>query len=135
MKTHVVKLEMDHNLGDVKDIFENTHFHHLLITEGGTLVGIVSDRDFLKSVSPHADTYVATDKENTALKRHVHTIMSRSLITLGQDADIFDAVDVFCNNKISCIPIIDDRQHILGVLSWRDIMAVLHERKLAKSKA
>ena len=33
--------------------------------------------------------------------------MSRKLITLGASSNVYEAIDVFNNNKLSCIPIVD----------------------------
>ena len=36
---------MDATLGDVQQVFEAAAFHHLVVTENGEAVGVLSDRD------------------------------------------------------------------------------------------
>jgi acetoin utilization protein AcuB len=116
---------MDDHLGKLKAIFEETRFHHLLVVEGERLYGIISDRDLLKSLSPNIGTMAATTKDMASLNKKAHQIMTRRPIFLREDATIDDAISIFNQNKISCIPIVDNTEAPIGIISWRDIMREL----------
>src|SRR5487761_1531242 len=103
MSTSVVTVSMDDSLSTINEIFDRHGFHHVLVVEEGRLVGIVSDRDLLKALSPHLGTASETARDLASLNRRAHQIMSRKLITLGRDADIHDAIATFNRNRISCI--------------------------------
>jgi len=128
MSNNVVTVEMDDPLSTVKEIFDNTKFHHLLVVEGSKLYGIISDRDLLKSLSPNVDAIAATDKDLASLNKKAHQIMMRKLITIDESSSIKDAIELFNNNKISCIPVINTNNEPVGMLSWRDIMKELGRR-------
>jgi acetoin utilization protein AcuB len=51
--------------------------------------------------------------------------MSRHPVTLGADAAVTDAIDLFCARRISCIPVVDDSLRPLGIVSWRDLLKVM----------
>lgn len=129
MTRQVVTVEMDDKLSTVKDIFDNSKFHHLLVIEDGKLFGVVSDRDLLKSISPNIGTMVVTYKDMATLNKRVHQIMSRKPVTLTPDASLNDAIEVFNRHRISCIPIVDEEFRPVGIVSWRDIMRHLEEKK------
>lgn len=122
MTRSVVTVEMDDPLSTVKEIFDNSKFHHLLVVEGGKLFGVVSDRDLLKSISPNIGTMRVTYNDMATLNKRVHQVMTRKPITLMPDATIKDAVAIFNKHRISCIPIVDDEFRPVGIISWRDIM-------------
>ena len=122
MTRGVVTVEMDDKLSVVKEIFENSRFHHLLVVENGKLFGVVSDRDLLKAISPNIGTMSETYKDAATLNKRVHQIMTRKPITLWPGATVKDAVDLFNTHRISCIPIVDQDFKPVGILSWRDIM-------------
>lgn len=122
MSKHVVTVESDDRLSAVKDIFDNARFHHLLVVEEGVLFGVVSDRDLLKSISPNIGTNRYTPRDLETLNKPVHAIMTRKPITLRETASVADAVTLFNTHSISCIPIVDAENHILGILTWRDLM-------------
>ena len=122
MTKKVVTVEMDDKLSVVKDIFENSKFHHLLVVEEGKLFGVVSDRDLLKALSPNLGTMTETYKDAATLNKRVHQIMTRKPITLKPSATVKDAVSLFNQHRISCLPIVDDEFRPVGILSWRDIL-------------
>ena len=122
MTKKVVTVEMDDKLSVVKDIFENSKFHHLLVVEEGKLFGVVSDRDLLKALSPNLGTMTETYKDAATLNKRVHQIMTRKPITLKASATVKDAVSLFNQHRISCLPVVDDDFRPVGILSWRDIL-------------
>lgn len=134
MSKRIISLDLDRTLLDVKHLFDRTRFHHLLITQHERLVGIVSDRDYLKAMNPRIDTVNETQADREVLKRHVNVIMSHKVISLSGEHDFFDAVTLFNEHKISCIPIVDDDHRIQGLVSWRDLMRVLLERQSSQQK-
>jgi len=128
MQKRVVTVDMDCSLWEVKMIFDNTRFHHLLVIEKDRLVGVISDRDYLKAASPNLGTAAETTKDTATLNKRAHQIMSRKLHTLDEDATVLDAILLFNQKPVSCIPVVDDERHIKGILSWRDIMKVMYDK-------
>jgi acetoin utilization protein AcuB len=137
MSKPVVTVTLDDTLHVVKQIFENAKFHHLLVVENGKLYGVISDRDLLKSVSPFIDTLQATAHDKFTLNKKVHQIMSRKPITLTNSADVYEAISLFNQHNISCIPIVNEKGTPIGIVSWRDILRAIesnHNKKLNNTK-
>jgi acetoin utilization protein AcuB len=122
MTSKVVCVELDDSLQTVKEIFDNTRFHHLLVIEANQLRGVISDRDLFKALSPHIGSAAETERDAATLKKRAHQIMSRNLVTLHPEAMIEDVVDVFRCCRISCIPIVDNNGNVAGIISWRDLL-------------
>ncbi len=129
MSKRIVTIEMDDSLAVVKDIFDNSRFHHLLVVESGILFGVVSDRDLLKALSPNIGTASETTKDLATLNKRVHQILTRKPITLSPTSGIYDAIDIFNNHSISCIPVVDDAQKPVGLISWRDILKAIDTKR------
>ncbi len=127
MSATVVSVEMDDSLAEVKRIFDNAHFHHLVVIANNKLVGVISDRDLLKALSPNINSAAVTAKDLACLNKKAHQIMSRHPITLLTTASIKDAVQTFNQHKISCIPIVDQNNKVQGIVTWRDVMRKLAE--------
>lgn len=128
MSRDIVAVKMDEALSRVKELFEETAFHHLLVLENGRLLGVISDRDLLKSLSPKIDTAAETTQDLASLNKKAHQIMTPKPISLNLNSNVREAVEIFNQNPISCIPIIDDDDKPVGILSWRDIMRELGEK-------
>jgi acetoin utilization protein AcuB len=129
MSASVVTVSMDDPLYRVKEIFDRHGFHHLLVVENGTLVGVISDRDLLRSLSPHLGTASETTRDLATLNKRAHQIMSRGLVTLTETASIEQAVEALTEHEISCLPIVDAANHPVGIVSWRDILKAVRRRR------
>ncbi len=125
MTKRLVTVKMDDSLKTVKVIFDNEGIHHLLVVESDELHGVVSDRDLLKALSPNVGTLAETNKDALTLNKKVHQIMTSELVTLAPDAEISEAIEIFNNYDISCIPVVDDESKPVGIVSWRDIIKAI----------
>lgn len=125
MQDKVVTVDHEASLWEVKMVFNNTRFHHLLVTENNILVGVLSDRDYLKAVSPNLGSATQSKADTDSLNTRVKTIMSTKLHTLKPENTVLDAVKLFNQRNISCIPIANDDMTIAGIISWRDIMKTI----------
>lgn len=122
MTTNVVTVEMDDRLSTVKTLFDGTRIHHLLVVEGGELVGVVSDRDLYRAISPNIGKGRCSADDLATLERCVHAIMSRHPLTLETGSPVGAAVTLFDQHQVSCIPIVEQGKYIRGIVSWRDII-------------
>jgi acetoin utilization protein AcuB len=132
MTTKMTTVGMDDRLGAVKDIFDTMGFHHLLVVgDDKTLCGVLSDRDLLRALSPHLGTLAETTRDSASLNRRVHQIMSHSPITLTSQATVADAIRLFLEHSVSCIPVVDEAFRPVGIVSWRDVLRVFVARGIA----
>ncbi len=132
MSCKIVTVEMDDPLKAVKEIFDHVHFHHLLVIERNKLVGVISDRDLLRAISPNIGTNSETDHDAHTLNKRAHQIMSHKPVTLPPTAGIFEAIAIFNQHNISCIPVIDSDQQPIGIISWRDILKMIENNWLKR---
>ncbi|NQZ28689.1 MAG: CBS domain-containing protein [Colwellia sp.] len=128
MSTNVVTVKLDDPISKVKEIFEALGFHHLLVVEDKKLFGIISDRDLLKAISPKVDTAAATTQDLATLNKRAHQIMTSKPLCLKEESSVREAINLFNENKISCIPVVNENNNPVGIVSWRDIMRVLSNK-------
>jgi acetoin utilization protein AcuB len=125
MSRHVVSVDMDDTLKDIREIFEHVRFHHILVLDNERLAGIISDRDLLKAVSPYADTLSERPRDAATLRKRAHSIMTRKPITIAADGSVLDAIRFFVDAKISCLPVLNKDGSVAGILTWRDILKAI----------
>jgi len=125
MTRRIVTVEMDDKLSVVKEIFDHLKFHHLLVVEYKKLVGVISDRDLLKAISPNLGSRTETTKDAATLAKRAHQIMNHKPITLRPEASLIDAVNLLTSQPISCIPVVDNDRIPVGIVSWRDVLKAL----------
>lgn len=49
-------------------------------------------------------------------------IMSRDVITIKKDASIEELADLLTQNKISGVPVVDDENRVIGIVSQKDLL-------------
>ncbi len=125
MTKNLVTVDMDESLKRIREIFRQHRFHHLLVVSGHRLMGVISDRDLLKSISPFVGTFSETNRDLATLEKRAHQIMTRKPISVAKDVPIQTAAEILLTNNISCLPVTNEEGAIIGILTWRDLMAAL----------
>ncbi len=122
MTKKVFKVRMDDTIGTIHEILENANFHHLLVVEGNKLVGVISDRDVLKAVSPFIGTLSEHTHDLVTLNKKAHQIMNHKPITVFKYTSLQEAAGIMLDNNISCLPVVSSEGGIEGIVTWKDIL-------------
>jgi len=125
MTSKVVTVKMDDSLRHTRSLFNKYKFHHLLVVEGRKLVGIVSDRDLLRELSPFLGKISSQPRDLAIFNKRVHQIMSHKPITVKKEEEAKDSCRLLLEHNISCLPVIDSQGNVEGIVTWRDIFNVL----------
>jgi acetoin utilization protein AcuB len=131
MTRKVLRVGMDDTLETMHEIFQKHKFHHLLVVEEDELVGVISDRDLLKEVSPFLNTLSEDYRDKQTLRKKAHQIMTRKAISVDGSTTIEDAAKILLKKNISCLPILTPEGKIQGILSWKDLLRFFVERTVS----
>ena len=85
----------------------------LLVYEGTRLVGIVTERDYLRRV-----TLEGRDERTTPVRE----IMSSELVYVGPEASIDECMAVMTERRIRHLPVLTDEREVLGIVSIGDVV-------------
>lgn len=122
MTTHPTAVDMDTQLGAIHQLMTEHGFHHVLVTDAGCVVGIISDRDVLRSLSPRAlKERLATASDIATLNKRAHQIMSRTLISVQPSSSMPEAAALMLEHHINCLPVIEAGT-CQGVLTAADLL-------------
>lgn len=88
----------------------------LAVFDGEHLVGIVTDRDIVRSVA-----------DSTAPNRTVREVMTEDPDTVDGELDITDAVDWLNATGYRHLPVTDGHR-LLGIVSIKDLLYVVNSR-------
>jgi len=123
MTVKAVFVSMDETLEDVRDIFEVRGFHHLIVVDHDLVVGVISDRDLLKHISPFiGKRHMERDQDTNTLRKRAHQIMTRKPVTVHPDVDVWEAAETLLSQSVSCLPVVDSEGRLCGIVTWRDLL-------------
>lgn len=61
-------------------------------------------------------------KERLALKVAVSDVMTKDVISVKKSADIHEAAQLLSENNISGLPVVDEENHVVGIVTEADIL-------------
>ena len=94
---------------------------HLLVTDGGRLAGIVTDRDIRLNL-PSPATSLSVWELNYLLGRMtVGSIMTTTVITVHPERDAVAAARLMLDHKIGALPVVQDGT-VVGIVTETDIL-------------
>lgn len=134
MTRRIITVTMDDSLRTVRELFHLCKFHHLLVADKDRLVGILSDRDFLKSVSPCLGKMSETERDTATLNKRVHQVMTYQPITVDPRMRCEDAARVLIEKGVSCLPVVSSDGRLQGVLTWKDLLRSLLSENMTPSQ-
>ncbi len=138
MTTKIKTVRPDSALRDVATMLGFYHISGLpVVTEDGTLVGVISEKDVLRALYPKINEaielsasvkFADLDHEfNDVMDARVSEFMTPHVFTVGPDEQILRAVAVLIAHKIRRIPVTVNHK-LVGILSIGDVhKAVLKE--------
>jgi CBS domain-containing protein len=99
--------------------------HHLVVTEGQHIVGVISDRDL---GGPHGATVRDT--------RLVSELMTENVVTIEPEVTVRKAANLLRGRSIGCLVIVRDGR-VLGVITAADLLELIGrgtERPIAEAR-
>jgi len=133
MSKELVTVEMDATLEDIQNLFAKHMFHRIFVVENKELVGVITDRDFFREISPNLDTIAERKEDHLTLEKKVLQVMTRDLITVTEDTSLENAAATMMENQISCLPVMDPEKGLLGAITLKDILRYFIRGEIKKS--
>lgn len=85
----------------------------LLVMDGERLVGIVTERDYLRRV-----TLEGRDERTTPVRE----IMSSPIVYTTPDSTVAECMAIMTERRVRHLPVLDDGQAVVGVVSIGDLV-------------
>lgn len=92
-----------------------------VVDQRGWLVGIVSERDLLYASPSPATSLDVWEMTYLLSKVSVAEVMTKELSVVHPNAPLSRAARLLLENKIGGLPVVDDQNQIVGVLTETDI--------------
>ena len=113
MVTKVITITKDKNVADAAKMMIKHDIGGLVVVEEKEPVGIITEKDFTKTLSDSKDPYALT----------IGDAMSKELITISPDASIMDAAKLMTKKRVRKLPV-KEADKLVGIITAEDIIRV-----------
>jgi len=126
MSTELITLSMEDDLTDVLEGMEKLRVRHLPVVDGAKLVGLLSQRDVLRlSRDALSGAPGATEKSRRLESSFIYDVMTRDVVTGHRDTSVSEAARLMVTGRFGCLPIVDDENNLIGIVTETDLLAHL----------
>jgi len=116
-----ITIKKDSTIGDAMSIMKDYKIGGIPVVDNqNTLIGIVTNRDlrFEKDFNRSIDQVMTKDR----------------IISTSQSIDLEEATDILQKHKIEKLPVVDDGNKLIGLLTYKDITKVKDNPNASKDK-
>jgi acetoin utilization protein AcuB len=110
----------DETIGQADELMAEHRFRQLPVVDEGALLGIITDRDIRSFLA--SSSLLEPEERARALKVKVREIMTMEPLALSPDDALRDAVELLLEEKIGGIPVVDEAEGLVGIVTYVDIL-------------
>jgi acetoin utilization protein AcuB len=121
MVTNPITVSPDQTIPEAHEIMTEHNIKRLPVMHKGKLVGVVSKEDIERYTPSKATSLSMGEITYLLTKTKIKQIMSKELITISPDALLEEAATLMRDNKVSFLPVIDNKNRVVGIITESDI--------------
>ena len=127
----VISIPPSKSIKDTAKVMMEHEFRRLPVTDPGSgkVLGIVTVMDILDFFGGGKKFNIIEKKYQdnflAAINEPVREIMSRGVVTLSNKASIGETIEVMSSNHVGAIPLVDNDNKLVGIVTERDIVLSL----------
>jgi CBS domain-containing protein len=123
MTTRPRAVTSDTPVTQVAELMEAEDVGSIPVLEGEQLTAIVTDRDIVIRA-------VAKGKDPRGMP--VREVCSTEIITVSPDQDLSDALRIMATNQVRRLPVVDEENRLVGVVSQADVAMEAKEKSVGE---
>jgi len=125
MSKEVITVDADDTMQNAIYILQEQNIKMLPVMDDANLVGIITDRDLKKASPSDATTLDMHELLFLISKIKVRDLMKEPVFTARPDDTVEEAAALLLEKKISGLPVIDENNRLVGIITRSDIFRVL----------
>ena len=126
MTTDVITIRPETTLTEAAALMREKAIRRLpIVNEDGKLVGILSQTDVMAARPSDATTLDIWEINYLLSRLKVEKVMTAQPYTVYPDSSLKDAAQLMVTHKIGGIPVVDDKNAVVGIITESDIFRVL----------
>lgn len=127
MSRNVITIKQADPVSLAFELLLTNDIRHLPVLFRRKLVGIITDRDLHEALIPSDPDRTHRSMYHTVKNIKAKEIMTPNPITIGPDAPVDQAAQIFFDRRIDCLPVKDGKGKLVGILTSTDILKAFLE--------
>ncbi len=127
MSKNVITASPDTTLPEAAALMRENKIRRLPVVRESKLVGIVSNTDVIEARPSDATTLDIWELNYLLSRLRVEKIMSADPYTVQSDDSIRDAAQLMYEHKVGGIPVVDESNNVVGIITESDIFRIIIE--------
>lgn len=124
MTRKVLCMLEEENLERIDKGMQRFKFRHLPVIDGGKLVGIVSQRDYLRASVSDLDPDYALKEDNLKRNIFVAEIMTRDVVSVRPETPLVEAAAILRKHHFGCLPVTETDGTLVGIVTDYDFVGL-----------
>lgn len=125
MSKEVITLDADDSMQHAIYIMKEKNIKMLPVMDDGNLAGIITDRDLKKASPSDATTLDMHELLFLISKIKVRNLMIKPVYTARPNDTVEEAASLLLEKRISGLPVLDENDRLIGIITKSDIFRVL----------
>jgi CBS domain-containing protein len=128
MSDELITIRRNTTLLEAHNLMGTKLIRSLPVVEDGRLVGLVTRTDLMSSDPSRPAMKNSQETSCKVLSQPVEKVMVTKIITITADAEITDAAKIMLEKKIHCLPVIKEKQEMVGIITESDLFLMLIQK-------
>ena len=107
-------------VGQADELMSENNIRQIPVVDGRDLLGIVTDRDLRSFLS--GSLLGDPEARERALRMPVRDVMTTEPIFVSPNDDLEEAVELLIEQKIGGIPVVDEAEGLVGIVTYIDLL-------------
>jgi CBS domain-containing protein len=125
MTKNVITTTRQTPISNAHQLMREKNIRRLPVVEDGKLIGIVTIGDVREASPSDATTLSIWELNYLWAQLTIEKIMTRNVLTVTAHTPILDVAEIMLEHKVSGLPVVDENQKLLGIITESDIFRML----------
>ena len=128
MTDDVVTITRHTTLLEAHTLMGAKHIRSLPVVENGKIIALVTRTDLMSSDPTRPAMQSSSETSTKILAQPVEKVMVSNVITIAPTAELTEAAQIMLEKKIHSLPVVDEKQQMLGIITESDLFLMLLQK-------
>lgn len=123
MTANPLFVRREQTLKDAHDLMRTKNIRHIpVLDEQDKLVGVLTQKKMIATVMGLLAKYGTSALERKEKQQIIGELMDTDFATVQPQQSLAEVISYFLKNKHGCLPVVDDNEQLLGILTSSDFV-------------